>query len=468
MKFTECVQLIYDGESETVEFKKSTGSLKRASEVLCSFLNTSGGTVFIGVTPEGDPVGQDISDKTQREIAGILKKFEPPAPVELNIIDLQDSPRKIIALSAPPPGDTVPFTFDGRAYHRVGSTTSVMPMEQYESLLLDRMHSRHRWENRPASGITINELSQDEIIRTVRVGMETGRMSETDTSDLNDVLRRLGLYRDPELLNAAVVLFGTDFLPDYPQCQLRMARFKGTDKTSFVDSQQLHGNGFKVLEEAMLFLRRHLPVAGRILPGLFEREDEPLFPLAALREAVVNAVCHRDYSKPGGAVSLAIFDDRLEIWNDGILPSGLTIEDLKQNHTSQPRNPLIAGVFYRRGYIELWGRGTQKIVELCVQAGHPEPEFIEQAGSFGVRFVPSEYITPHRVSHDLTDRQRDILHILSQAHELPFREIRAKLSDPPSDRTIRMDLDLLRQLGLITSQGHGRGAVWTFRKDESN
>jgi len=110
---------------------------------------------------------------------------------------------------------------------------------------------------------------------------------------------------------------------------------------------------------AMLFLRRHLPVAGRIVPGLFEREDEPLFPLEALREALVNAFCHRDYTIAGGAVSLAIYDDRLEIWSDGTLPFGLTPEDLKRDHPSKPRNPLIAKVFYLRGVIERWG-GTDR------------------------------------------------------------------------------------------------------------
>jgi len=104
-----------------------------------------------------------------------------------------------------------------------------------------------------------------------------------------------------------------------------------------------------VLEEALQFLGRHLPVAGRIEPGLFERADSPLFPPVALREALVNAFCHRDYSIIGGAVSLAIYDDRLEIWSDGILPFGLKIEDLKRDHLSRPRNPLIAEVLARAG-----------------------------------------------------------------------------------------------------------------------
>ncbi len=240
-----------------------------------------------------------------------------------------------------------------------------------------------------------------------------------------------------------------------------MARFKGIDKTEFLDNRQIHGHGFKLLDDAMLFLQRHLPVAGRIQAGLFERVDEPLFPVAALREALVNAICHRDYSHPGGGISLAIYDDRLEIWSDGTLPFGLRVEDLKQDHLSRPRNPLVAGVFYRRGLFEQWGRGTQKIVELCVKAGHPEPEFIEQAGAVGVRFLPSSYIAPNRVAHDLTSRQRQILQILS-GDKFPLRDIMKRLTSPPASATVRDDLYHLKRMGLIELKGRGRGAIWVL------
>jgi ATP-dependent DNA helicase RecG len=214
------------------------------------------------------------------------------------------------------------------------------------------------------------------------------------------------------------------------------------------------------LDEAMLFMQRHLPVAGRIRPGLFEREDEPLFPPAALREALVNAICHRDYLHPGGAISLAIYDDRLEIWSDGTLPFGLRVEDLKRDHLSRPRNPLIADVFYRRGLIERWGRGTQTIVELCLLAGHPEPEFVEQAGAVSVRFLPSGYIAPHRISHDLTERQREILQVLAGNAPCSLSKMMGRLKEPPAPVTVRKDLYHLKELGLIDSKGRGRGAVW--------
>ncbi|GIV04367.1 MAG: ATP-dependent DNA helicase RecG [Fimbriimonadales bacterium] len=463
MDRNELEQLVRRGESETLEFKKSTAQLRRAMETLCGMLNGHGGRVLFGITPQGQIVGQTVTDKTLREVADQLRLFEPPGTIAQTRIALGDG-KEVLVLEAQPDPTRRPYVFDGRPYQRVGPTTSVMPQETYQRLLSERPDSRTRWETLPAEGYGLADLDQEEILRTVRLGIAAGRVPESTGSDIPDILRRLGLLKDGRLNNAAIVLFGTRFLPDYPQCQLRMARFRGLDKSEFLDQRQIEGHAFALLDEAMLFLRRHLPVAGRIVPGLFEREDEPLFPLEALREALVNAFCHRDYTVVGGAVSLAIYDDRLEIWSDGTLPAGLTPDDLKRDHPSKPRNPLIAKVFYLRGVIERWGRGTQKIVELCVKAGHPEPEFGEQAGSVWVRFLPSGYIAPHRVAHDLTERQRELLQILAHHGPSPLREIRKRLSTPPSDRMIQEDLAHLRRLDLVESSGRGRGAVYRLRK----
>lgn len=317
--------------------------------------------------------------------------------------------------------------------------------------------------------MTLADLDTEEILRTLRIGREARRLPEAKVGSPEEILEKLQLRVEGRLLNAAVALFGAfetrlGLAADFPQCLLQMARFKGTSKTEFLDQRQLHGHCFRMLDEAMLFLRRHLPVAGRIQPGLFERVDEPLFPVEALREALVNAVCHRDYALSGSSVRVAIYDDRLEIWSDGGLPPGIALEDLKRQHSSRPRNPLLADALFRRGLIERWGRGTQRIVELCVEAGHPEPEFLEEGGAVAVRFLPSGYIAPHSVKHDLTSRQREILHTLAGGEELPLRTILDALSDPPSKRTMQQELLLLRNLGLVEPIGRGRGARYRLAR----
>jgi len=316
MDLKEIKRLVQAGESDILEFKKSTAQLRRAFETLCGMLNSGGGSVLIGVTPNSRIIGQKISDNTMRDVAEMQRRFEPPATILHTRLDIGDG-KEVLVLKAVPNPELRPYVFDGRPYQRISSTTSIMPQDVYQQLLIQRTHSRTRWENQPAEDYDISDLDHEEILRTVRLGIAAGRLPESSEGDVSDILQRLGLARGTTLNNAAVVLFGTRFMPDYPQCQLRMARFGGIDKSEFLDQRQIEGHAFYLLEEAMLFLRRHLPVAGRIVPGLFEREDEPLFPLEALREALVNAFCHRDYTSIGGAVSLAIFDDRLEIWSDG-------------------------------------------------------------------------------------------------------------------------------------------------------
>lgn len=465
MTFEEISDLVVRGESGQLEFKQSSAQFPRAAETLCAFMNGQGGQVLVGVGPDGTVVGQTIADKTYQELAQILRRFDPPIPIETERAPAGTSGLEVLVLRAAPSADSLPCTYDGRPYQRVGTTTSVMPQETYQRLLLERTHSRHRWENEIAD-VTIDELDVEEIRRTIQTSIASGRLpADTSADDLTDVMDRLGLRVRGAVVNAAVVVFGREFLPHYPQCQLRLARFRGTDKNEFLDQRQLQGQAFGLLSEAMQFLTRHLPVAGRIEAGLFERVDEPLFPPVALREALVNAFCHRDYSQAGGAVSLAIYDDRLEIWSSGGLPFGIKVEDLKQDHLSRPRNPLIAEVFYRRGLVERWGRGTQKIVELCLRAGHPEPEFLEVAGAVGVRFLPCGYVAPHRVGHDLTDRQRRILQALAGGGTRAFANIRAQVDPALAERTLRDDLLHLKRLGLISSQGHGRGATWFLIPD---
>lgn len=345
---------ISGGETSTLELKKSTGQLNRVGETLCAFLNGEGGTAIVGVTSEGKIVGQAVTDKTRREIAALLDRFEPPPAVEVEYVDLADTGRKLIMLEARLKGEARPFTFDGRPYQRVETTTSRMPRERYESLLLDRMHARRRWENQQAQGVEIDDLDHEEILRTVRLGIQTGRLPEGTGTEIGEILDRLKLRDQDRLLDGAVVLFAKDPLPDYPQCKLRLARFKGSDKSEFLDNRQVHGHAFHILEQGMEFLLRHLPIAGRFEPGRVERIDEPLFPVAALREALVNALCHRDYAITGGAVDAAIYDDRLEIWSDGTLPFNQRPEDLKRRtsrglaiHSS--RGSSIAAAWSRSG-----------------------------------------------------------------------------------------------------------------------
>ena len=249
MNLADVQRLAARGESGEAEFKKSTAQLRRAAETLCGFLNTSGGHLLFGVSPAGTVVGQDIADSTLRGIAATLGRFEPPAPISIERVALE-SRREVLVLTAAMAHEGRPFVFGSRPYRRVGSTTSIMPQDRYQRLLLERAHARQRWENEVASGMTLDDVDHEEILRTVRLGIEAGRLPESTGNDIGDILDRLRLRKDKHLLNASVVLFGTRLEQDFPQCHLRLARFRGADKSAFLDHRQLHGHAFRLLDEA--------------------------------------------------------------------------------------------------------------------------------------------------------------------------------------------------------------------------
>jgi ATP-dependent DNA helicase RecG len=456
----ELAAIVRSGESEKAEFKKTTGQRSDGAKTACAMLNGQGGFVLFGVTDAGEVRGQQVSASTLEDLVHELRRIEPQPLLNPERVPLENG-LEVIAL--PVPGRSGgPYTYDGHPYVRQGPTTLVMPQDEYGRRLVERAHPTHRWEIQPAHGVALDDLDTAELARTVDEAIRRLRLEDPGTRDPEALLRGLRLMQGDRPLNAAVALFGRAdrLFPNYPQCRLRLARFRGTDKTEFIDNRQEVGNVFDLLIRAQRFLRDHLPVAGRVVPNLFERIDDPLYPPVALREALANALCHRDYTSPGGSVGVAIFDDRLEITSTGNLPFGLTPDDLTRPHASQPWNPLMADVFYRRGIIEQWGRGTLKIIDLTEQAGLITPEFEVRGGEVVVRFHPDGYVPPSRVTRDLTPLQQELLAVLAAIGPASLSSLRANLAEPVPEPTVKDNLQILRQLQLVHLQGRARGARW--------
>lgn len=458
----ELQAIISGGETEQIEFKKTTGQRSDGAKALCAMLNGKGGYVFFGVTDAGRLVGMQVSTKTMEDLSYELRRIEPHPPLSPERVGLGDG-QEVIVVSVPG-GSGGPYTYDGRPYIRQGPTTVAMPQDQYRRVLLERSHPTHRWELQVARDVAVADLDHTELTRTVDEAVRRLRLEEPGTRDPEALLRGLRLLQDGHIVNAAVVLFGRAdrLFPSYPQCRLRLARFGGIDKSEFLDNRQEVGNAFDLLIRAQRFLRDHLPVAGRVVPSLFERIDDPLYPPAAMREALANALCHRDYSIPGGSVGVAIYDDRLEITSTGTLPFGLTPEALSEPHTSQPWNPLLADVFFRRGMIEQWGRGTLKILELAQEAGLAAPEFIQAGGEVTVRFFPTRYVPPTRIVRELSPLQQELLAVLAGAGSAQLQQIRTELRSSTPVATVQDNLQVLRQFGLVRLTGRGRGARWSL------
>ena len=450
------------GESETLEFKATTGTRREAARTVCAMLNQQGGHVLFGVRANGKVAGQQVGERTIEEVSAEIRRIEPPAFPAVERVRV-DGDREVIVVSVSR-GPSKPYTYRGAAYRRIGNTTGALSSDEYGRMLFERMHSERRWENRTASGWTVEDLDADEIRRTAAEAVQRGRLDEPGSREPLELLRGFGLLRDGALCRAAAVLFGkADRLEsEMPQCLLRVARFRGLDRTAeFLDNRQFNGNAFALLRDAERFLRDTLPIAGRFESGRFERIDEPLYPPLATREALANALCHRDYAIGGGSIGVAVYDDRLEVTSTGPLHFGLTPEKLFAPHESLPWNPMIARTFYRRGIIEEWGRGTLRMAEMSVSADIPAPEIEETGGGVVVRFRHGQFPQQQRNEGGLAERQTEIAALLDRAEDgLTRGEIRARLGSAVSDRQLRRVLEELRDSGMIVSTGHGRAARW--------
>ena len=470
MDIIQVNNLAKTGESPSLELKTSTSQLSGACETVCAFLNTKGGTVLIGVKNNGQIIGQHVTDNTRQEIAREIKKIEPPANEQINIDYVLFDENKFVIVIDVIAGSHAPYTYDGRPYTRVESSTGLMSQHLYEQLLVRRGQLNHAWDMQPAKGYAIDSLDHEDIRRTIKEGVDKHRIGiEVPNYDIDHILRSLELIKNDKLINAAVVLYAKDVRPDYSQCMIRLARFRGTDKLGdFIDNQRVYGNAFRIISAALEFAQRHLPIASFFEPGKVQRTDQPAVPQLALREALVNAISHRDYTNHSATISLAIYDDRLELWNNGVLPPQLSVSALRKRHESYPRNKTIATIFYEQGWVEGWGTGTTRMIGYCQENDTPEPEFEEHSGGFVVIFRFKEPMGGGRKISDiekptLNKRQEKILEILAGGKSLSVKEIFDQLDDVASLRTVKADLSALKKSLLVEQIGKSRAALWKVR-----
>lgn len=385
--------IVARGEGVTVEFKKTTGQLERGMETLCAFLNGEGGTVFFGVHDNGRITGQEVADTTKKDIAEALARFEPSVSPDISYVPIPDSDKFVIAVKVNGERFRRPFFYKNTAYRRVQSTTSPMPQDMLQDMMMIRGGKEYVWESLAAEGMTMADIDTKLLLGAVNLGIFHNRLPESvATQSVEDMLRGFKLFTlEGRLNNAAMVLFGKNLL-NYPQCLLRLAKFNGTSKLDdFIDNQRVEGNIYELLDAAMSFFAKHLNISGRINPVTWQREDELPIPRKALREAVINACAHRLYHRRGSSISVAIYTDRIEVANTGAYPVGITPENIERNDESEPMNPIIANVLFRTSYLEHWGRGIRMMIDECVSRGLKAPTFTTDGHSVKTTFfLPSE------------------------------------------------------------------------------
>lgn len=353
-------------ETETKEFKKSLAELKAGLISLCAMLNKHGkGELWFGISPKGEAVGMEISEKTLRDVSqAIAAHIEPAIYPQVSLEIVQNKPCLKVVAS----GQQQPYFAYGRAYMRVADEDKKLSAQELKQLILQENREALRWEDEPCS-LAVKDLSADKINSFLaRAGLPS------DNPD--SALAKLDLLKNGQPINAAKLFFANQPI------KLRCAVFATDTSSTIIDQHDFEGDLLELIAEAEKYILKHIRIGMR-LKGL-EREDVPEIPTAATREAVINAFCHRDWRDPD-FVQVAIFRDRLEVRNPGKLYDELTIAEIRQGNVSRRRNPKIAALLHRIRYIEAWGRGVPLILEKA-----PDAEFKEFGSLFIARFKREE------------------------------------------------------------------------------
>ena len=466
MTIDDIKRIIAPDEHRELEMKKTTGELKDGMHSACAFMNTDGGWLIFGILPHSlKIVGQQVTDNTQREISNALNGFEPTVDVHVEYVDVPEHEgNKVIAMYFDGwVWGKEPYTFNGCPYFRRESTTKQMPRDMFEERLKAAKPHMFGWEKQVADDFNVEDIDEARLRAAVRLGVEVGRISPSAMgASVESLLSKLNLMKGNAVRNAAVMLFGKD-TSNYPQLLLRMARFVGTDKQEFIDNKRQHGNFFDLLDAGMEFAYRHLNISGKII-GL-HREDNLEISVRALREALVNALCHRIYDLPSQSIGLAIYDDRIEIENPGRFPQGLTSENIKSVHKSQPYNQLIAEVLYKTSWLESWGTGVQRMCDACKENCIPEPYYITEQGYVTIVFRKGASATEdcrNNYNIQLTERQRNILKIIIDDCSTSAKQIAEAMNI--SVRTTSTEIAVLRKNGFIDKESKDNRSPWVVLK----
>lgn len=434
-------------ESQFNEDKQSLGELQAIVETVAAFATCQGGTIRVGIRPNGERAGVEIGRTTLEDLARDIKLHTDPPQFPSIIVEGEEKSAVInIQVTA---SLVKPVFAYGRPYLRVGRTNQRLSREEVKRLL-EQTEGR-TWDTLPCDGFTPDQLDSDAIRDFLyRARQDTGAAPMTVLENLSLLTVR------GDICNGAVLLFANNTQRFFPDAVVRCARFAGATSVTFIDQADIGGTAIHQIEEALKFVTRNTHQALRIT-GQAEHETIPEYPEEAVREAITNAVCHRNYLDAGN-IQVRIYDDRFEVWNPGSLPPGLTFEALYSEHATRPPNPRFAAALHQANVIEKWGTGTLRIIQACKDRGMPLPEFTSQSGYFVVRLRKQVAINMRPHYDVLNKRQRGILRHMRDTGRITVREY--VIQYQISERQALNDINELIHFGFIQRLGVGRATYY--------
>ncbi|MCD6207421.1 MAG: putative DNA binding domain-containing protein [Methanosarcinales archaeon] len=452
-------EIIGSGESEITEFKTSLAEWRDVVETISAFSNRSGGRVLIGVADDCGIVGVDIGKNTIEKLTNQIKQNTDP--VTYPSIRVEEIGGKQVIVVDALESKQKPVLAFGRAVIRVGKSNQKLGYEGIRNLTLKT--SKVYWDGLVCEGAGPEDIDEEKVMRYLERREEIRKVSKPEKMDMKTLLLNIGAAKkmngETKPTNAGILFFGKNPQRFVLQSQLRTARFAGRTLTrDFLDRLDCSGALWELVGQAEDFVRKNIRLFGFRTEYSFQRIDKLEYPIKAVREAIINALIHRNYSEPADT-RVAIFDDRIEIISPGSFPKGVTPE--KPKHV--PVNPVLCQLMYDIGFIEKYGSGIYMINELCDEWGILKPEYelseVETTVSFrsgGKAIVIGEI---EKIGVELNERQREGLKIVFKKGKIANADY-AKMFGI-SRNTATNDLTELVEKGLIKRVGRGRGSYYT-------
>jgi ATP-dependent DNA helicase RecG len=466
----ELRELIRQGKGQTFDWHPREVSVAALAASLAALANSAGGTVLIGLTPRvGRPQGLHDPEAVIDKALAAAMDTNPPLIIPLPDIIEMDG-RAMVSIAVPP-GLPHVYSLGGKYLIRDGADNSPLSPRALRRLMMAR--GELRWEAQIPDGITLDDLDWEAVAAYVeRLGMRS------DVSPEAVLLRRgclAGHEGDSVPTFAGLLLFGRTPQRWSRGAEIEFARFSGREMSDAFVRQTISGPLPNQLRQAEAFLADNMRTVVRIGQGL-TREEQPQFPLEAAREALVNAVAHRDYDITGDHIRVFLFADRLEVTSPGQLPGPVTVDNIMDERFS--RNEVIVQILADMGFIERLGYGIDRMMRLMNENQLPPPRFRETAGGFRVIMMgasdPAATPIPppnleHLVHFGLNQRQEQALTLLLAQRRITSRDYQT-LCPEVHPETLRRDLvDLVRK-DVLLKVGDKRATYYILKlpKEQSN
>lgn len=437
-----------DKELQTNEFKESWRDeyLKTVS----AFANTDGGTLWIGIKDDGSIKGIDDSKKLLEDIPNkIINYLGILCDVNLR----KKESKELIEIKVKP--SNVPISYHGKYYKRIGTTTRELTGHELTTFLLQK--SGKTWDEQEMDGITMKDLD-NKTIKSFQVDCKERNANISKERNIDTLLEKLFLKDKKKFKRACVLLFGKIPQKYFTTAKIRIAKFK--TNTEFTDDQVVSGNLFVQLNSILDLLKaKYIKIETRIT-GM-QNEEVWEYPKVAVREALLNAIVHKDYGATM-PINIKVFDNKIVFINAGELPLGLNTSDLSIEHKSKPRNVLIAENFKEAKYIEVYGTGTLRIIEECKKAGLPSPKFVSGGGDFEVILYKDKYPLDELQQSGLNSRQIKVIDYLKQKKRITNSEYQSNFNVKKAQASI--DLTELVEKDYLVKEGTtGKGTFYTLK-----